>query len=337
MKRLDKLYFFIHGFCWACRDWGAASRHSDAPLRPYLAREQRCAKGWYSRLGELSDTEALVVIPGSRDGPAGDYYAKAVSALGDRCFLLDCPDCLEPQFWAGGSPDYYLGLANEIGSAFVQQHMEWNKEELHTALHCRACCRQFDAMLAQRGYAFDPATVSAEAWGASFDGCVTKYTLNLRCMLGLSNVIGINFGLTVPDASFLLDTLRCDCVLLDHGLRLFLFADGSQIFGLYTFTAHSLADQPAYVSLAVAPETVTVRSKQGIRLWPEPEMYALPAAPLGCYEPPQVVVEYGNGGLQVPVSAGFVYRLAKAPAYVFMPGEMPYAEARAILSSAELG
>lgn len=336
MKRLDKLNFLIHGFCYACRDWGATPRQADDGLRPYLTREQKCAQGWYSRLADFSESEALVIVPGSRDGPAGDYYAAAHSRLGDRCFMLDCADCLEPQFWAGGGADHRLNLLREIEAAFVHQRLQWNKEELHTALHCRACCRQFDAMLTQRGFSFDRATVSAEAWGASFDGCVTKYTLNLRRMLGLSNIVEINFGMTVPDAPFLVDTLNCECVLLENALRLFLFADGRHTIGLYTFTAHSLADQPAYVKLAVAPETATVTSKQRIRLWPDPEANALPTAPLGCYEPSQVLVKYEAGRLHVPVSAGLVYRLAKAPAYVYMPNAIPYAEARAILTSAEL-
>ena len=335
MKRLDKLYFLIHGFCYACRDWGSASRQPDDQIRPYLAREKRCSEGWYSRLEELSETEALVIIPASREGPAADYYSEAVSILGDRCFMLDCVDCLEPQFWAEGGPDFYRSLLSEIESAFIQQQLSWNKEELHTALHCRACCQQFDAMLTQRGYSFDPTTVLAEGWGASFDGCVTKYTLNLQRILGLSNVVEIDFCMTVPDASFLLDTESSDCVSLDNGLRLFLFEDGNQIIGLYTFATHSLADQPAYVKLRVAPETVTVKSKQGIRLWPEPEAYSLPTAPLGCYEPSQVVVKYEDDGLQVPVNAGFVYRLAKAPAYVFVPSEIPRADIRDILNSAE--
>ena len=336
MKRLDTLYFLIHGFCYACMVWDSASRRPDDRIRPYLAREKKCAERWYSRLETLSDTAALIIIPAGRVGPATDYYSQAVSALGDRCFMLDCVDCLEPQFWAEGSSDD-RSLLSEIESAFVQQQMSWNKEELHTALHCRACCRQFDAMLSQRGYSYDPATVLAESWGASFDGCVTKYTLNLQRILGLSNMVEIDFNMTVPDASFLLDRESFEGVLLDNGLRLFLFEGGYQTIALYTFTSHSLADPPAFVRLGVAPETVTVRSKQGICLWPEPDAYVLPSTPLGCYEPSQVVVTHEGGALQVPVNAGFVYRLAKAPAYVFVPGEIPHADIRTILTSAELG
>lgn len=336
MKRLNKLHFMIHGFCYACQNPEPALSRPDARVHPYLAREKKCAGSWRARLKELADDEALAIIPAGREGPAEDFHNEALSIIGDRCFMLDCADCLEQEFWTGGNIDFRAGLLDELAKAFSRQQFSWNKEELHTALHCSACSRSFKAMLTQRGYSYDPALVHAEGWGASFDGCVTKYTLNLRRMLGLSNVIGINFGMTVPDASFLLDAALADCVLLDNGLRLFILEVEKQVVGLYTFTSHSLADQPAFARLKLAAETTVVRSKQGIRLWPEPEPYSLPTAPMGCFEPPQIVVKYEDGCIHLPVSAGFVYRLAKAPAYVFMPREMPYTDARVILTSAEL-
>ncbi|MCC7261912.1 MAG: hypothetical protein IT369_05230 [Candidatus Latescibacteria bacterium] len=333
MKQLRKIHLLIHGFCYAGMTGGGQALRAEDPLRPYLAREERCAAGWSSRLERLAEDEALVVIPAGQAGPAAEYYARAASLLGPRFFLLDTPDCLAPEFWAGDA-GYTRALLGELADALVHQHLDWNKEEVHTALHCRACCRQFAAMLGQRGYTFDPATVAAEAWGASFDGCVTKYTLGLRRMLGLADPVAITFDLTVPDAAFLLDARLRDCLRRDDGLYLFLFEHGDQIIGLYTFTAHSLADPPAYLRLAGIPAGISVSSKQGIRLWPEPEEYVLPTAPLGYYEPPQVVVTPAAGGVLVPVSAGLVYRLAKAPAYVFMPGGMPCAEARSLLMAA---
>ncbi len=334
MKIIDRITFLIHGFCWTCRDWGPSAEDR---FRPYLTREQLCVKGWRSRLKAFSESEALVVIPGGQGGEAGEFYADAASALGDRLFMLDCADCLQPHFWADGNSEYYMNLVREVKAAFVHQQFEWNQEELHTALHCRACCTQFEELLTQRRYYTDPLTVSAEAWGASFDGCVMKYTLNLRRMLGWAGVIDINYPLTVPDAPFLLDTQACECVMLADGLRLFLLEKDRQIVGLYTFTAHSLSDQPAYVKLPGAPKTLTVKSKQGLRLWPEPEPYVfLVPPPLGCFEPSQMVARADDEGLQVPVSAGYVYRLAKAPAYVFFPPEMAYPEAKAILASARL-
>jgi hypothetical protein len=336
MKQLDRFYFMIHGFCWACIAANTPSRQPEDWMLPYLEREQRCATGWYLRLATIGEQEALVVIPFGPTHAANDFYSRASAVLGDRFFMLDAPDCLSPNYWDNLNQDSRQDVSRELSAAFTYQGYAWNKEELHTALHACACSRQFTGQLAQRDYYFDATAVSAEAWGASFEGCVTKYSLNLQRILGLSNVIDINYGLTVPDAAFLLPINDCETVLLDSGLRLYILSSGGQTVGLYTFTAHSPGDQPARVKLAVAPGILAVRSKQGIRLWPDPAANDLPSAPLGCYEPSQQVVQYGDGNLQVPISAGVVYRLAKAPAYVIVPESLSRAYARAILSGAML-
>lgn len=311
----------IHGFCYA----------ADART-PHALRERVCAAKWYARLEAFPETAALAIIPAGRDGPAADFYAAAEAKLGDRCFMLDTPGCLHPEFWSVG--DLQGVMLSEIRTLLVHQRAAWNKEELFDALHAQACSRQLRVQAEERGFDFDPGAIAVDGWGESFDGCVTKYSLNLRRMLGLSRVVDIVFDLTVPDAPFLLDASLCDCVLLGAGLRLFVFVREDQFIGLYTRTEHSLADAPAYVTLPVERETITVKSKQGIRLWPKPAEYVLRNVPAGYHEPSQAVVSLGPEGLRVPVSAGLVYRLAKAPAYVFLPSGMPYADARAVLTSA---
>jgi len=328
VKPLVEIYFLIHGFCYAGAEKGPPR------AQRYFARESVCVKRWYARLEAFPENAALAIIPAGRTGPAAAYYAAASLALGDRFFMLDAPDCHAEEFWSAGDPDG--SLLSEIRAALVYQRMAWNKEELYDALHAHACCRKLRAMLQERDFHFDRGTVRTEVWGESFDGCVTKYSLNLRRMLGLSEVVRIEFDLTVPDAFFLLDAALRDCVLLDGGVRLFLFEHESQFVGLYTMTEHSLANEPAYVTLPAEPGTFTVKSKQGIRLWPQPEEYVLRNVPEGYGEPPQVVVTHAADGLRIPVSAGVVYRLAKAPAYVFVPREMSYADARSILTSARL-
>jgi len=171
----------------------------------------------------------------------------------------------------------------------------------------------------------------AESWGASFDGCVTKYTLNLRRLLGLKHVIDINFELTVPDAAFLLDAELQEALLLPNGLRLFLFTAGDQALGLFTMTAHSLA---TFVAVLLNHQEVTEKSKQGIRLWPPAEAYHLPQAALAPYEAPQELVRCDLDTLTVPVSAGFVYRLAKAPVYIFAEQGQKIEEFTKLLKSA---
>lgn len=338
VRTLKKLHFLIHGFCYAEMACGRVPGTLGDPAACYLERENKCAERWRSELNGFASTEGLVIIPwpGNSLGPLLAYHALAVSTLGDRCFILDCPDCLASQFWSEQDKDFRHAILAELQAAFVQQNLKCNKEELVTDLHCLACSRRLEILFRERGYSLDRTSVVADSWGASFDGCVTKYTLTLRRMLGLSNIIEINYGLTVPDASFLVNIMEGECILVAGGLRLFIFRDGGQLIALFTLTAHSLADRPVHVKLPIAAARYTVRSKQGIRLWPNPETYMLPAAPLEYREPAQQLVRSERGVLYVPVSAGFGYRLAKAPAYLFAPTQMPYTEFRDVLLSAEL-
>ena len=67
-----------------------------------------------------------------------------------------------------------------------------------------------------------------------------------------------------------------------------------------------------------------------------PEIYHLPQSAIGHYEPEQELVTYENNKLIIPVSAGFVYRLAKAPAYIFANSDMTYNDFKEILINAEI-
>lgn len=165
----------------------------------------------------------------------------------------------------------------------------------------------------------------AEAWGASFDGCVLKYSLNFRRLLGLGEPIEIVFDKTVPDAAFLLDIESCETHHLPAGLRLFLFrAKSGQSIGLFTGTAYSVGDILQFVDLYLSMP-VTVVSKQEIRLWPDPQSYHyLHAADLGHYELPQQLVEERDGRLRVPMTTGHVFRLAQAPVYLMARPDYAY-------------
>lgn len=337
LKKIDKLNFLIHALCYADMAYNKNANDLAMKFKRFLEYEKIRAEKWRSKLHNLADNEILIIIPwpGNKNGPASQYNSLATSILGDRCFILDCPDSFDPAFWSDNSEDFQRVIIQELKSAMVYQKDKWNDEELHTALHSLACCRQLNSMLLQRGYCFDKTQVLADSWGASFDGCVTKYTLNIRRMLKLSHAIEINFDLTVPDAAFLLEASFSESVLLPNGLRLFLFRRGNQAIGLYTMTSHALKDKAIFVQIDVNQRKVTIMSKQGIQLWPIPEPYHLPQAAIGQYEPVQELVTFENNKIRLPVSAGFVYRLAKAPVYIFSGPDTPYQEFKDILLNAE--
>jgi hypothetical protein len=155
------------------------------------------------------------------------------------------------------------------------------------------------------------------SWGASYEGCVTKYSLILCHLLRLTHPIKIEFNMTVPDAVFLLDATECETQLINPDLLLSIFRNGAGLIASYSRTSHSLADKPAFVEVSLDSTITSVVSKQGIRLWPHAETYHLQNAPVGFYEPPQHVVISTKNGVRVTAHSGYVYRLAKAPTFIF--------------------
>ena len=338
MKMLKRLTFLIHGFCHSEMDFQNVNPAGRATIRPFLEREIRCAEQWRARVRSLAPDEGLAIITWTHGdkGPAIEYEHLARSVLGDRCFILDAPRPLEASFWTPPENDFRDGVFKELQDAWVNQGNQWNKEELDTALHSLACCHQLKMTMRKRGLDFDPASLHAAAWGATFEGCVLKFSLNFRRLLGLAQPIEIDLDLVVPDARFLLAAGDGETHMLHNNhLRLFLFRAERQSIGFFSATSYSCADKAQFVKLPVDPEQVTVLSKQGIRLWPQPEPYHLPGAGVGCYEPPQELVHRKNGFLQVPVAAGLVWRLAKAPAYVFSAPGTSHEEFRDQLLRAE--
>jgi hypothetical protein len=218
----------------------------------------------------------------------------------------------------------------------VSQNLTCNKEEFDTDLHCLASAHLLKKELRERGYEIDPAGLSTEGWGASFDGCVTKYSITVRRLLGLAQPTSIDFALTVPDAAFLLDNENSQYLALENGLQLTTFKQTGQLIALYTLSSHSLAHRPTFVKLPLGLAKATIKSKQGTRLWPDPETYQVRSAPPEYQESSQQLVREDGGRIVLPASTGFVYRLAKAPAYIFAPTGMTEAEFSALLVQGEL-
>lgn len=337
-KKLKQLYFLIHGLCYAEMLYGhGAESEQRLGLKAYTDREDNCAEQWRARLTHLGADEALVIIPvADPRGPAHDFNVFASETLGDRCFILECPDGSQPEFWSQGDGAFRESILHELQGAFVQQNLQCNKEEFDTDLHCLACCYLFKTLLHERGCELDPATLLTEGWGASFDGCVTKYSITMRRLLQLAQATCINYALTVPDASFLLDVPDARCIALNNDLMVWVFKKENRLLALFTRATHSLADKPTSVRLPPGLELVTVKSKQGTRLWPTPERYQVPGAPPEYWEPAQELVHLRDNRLSLPVSSGFVYRLAKAPAYIFAPPAMPEEEFSELLAQAEI-
>ncbi len=332
-RQIETIHFLIHGLCYADMTEGKNGDQLDAKTACYLARETQCAASWRKRIAQFTEKEILVAIPWNNkpSGPVHQFNAYAHATLGDRFFLLDCVDALNPNFWQSDDADFSTALVMELQSFIVNEKEKWNKEELYTALHCVNSSRQLTLLLGERNFQFDPHSVAATAWGASFEGCVSKYSLHFRRLLGLTKPVFIDFSMTVPDAFFLLDAAVDESSTLDDSTGLYLFKNRNQILACYNATSLPSTGKPVSVRLAMGEKQITVFSKQGLRLWPDPQPYHLPTAPSGYYEPPQSIVQWKNGQLHVPVGQGYVYRLAKAPVFIFKGADLSEQEFREIL------
>jgi hypothetical protein len=304
----ERICFLIHGFCFNAI---LESSGEQEWLQPYLKRENAVAIEWRKCVASLGPHDALFVIPPGDSNALRQFSRFCGARLRERFFLLDAP-----------MPET-TGLWSKAAAASGSLQLPRNREEFDTELHSEACVRQLLGKIADSGYGIDPHSTVMEGWGASFEGCVTKYSLTLCHMLGLLRPPAVRFELTVPDAAFLLHAASVATFDLTNGLRVFVFQTGSGTVGLITTTAHAPGDQPLYASLPAELARAVVRSKQGVMLWPQAAHYEL-TAEAGYHEPPREIVTFQSGRLRVPVASGFVYRLAKAPAYIFAPEGITY-------------
>lgn len=334
MPSISRVHFLIHGFCYA--EMAAAGGLPD-PLAPYLARETRCAVAWRTAVHAMAPADLLVVIPwpGTSRGPTRDFASLALAALGDRCLVLEAADGSASTAAAVGA-----GVDPAVAAAFAPttrgDASRLNREELDTGRHGLALATQFLEMLRERRYDIDPRAVTSVAWGASFDGCVTKYSLYLRRLLGWRHPVAVAFDMTVPDARFAVDATQIEVLAVGECVRAFMLQAGAQYLALFVANGNSLADPAGQVAVPLDPRSTTVLSKQGLRLWPDPEPYLLRDVPAGYEEAPQQVVGVQVDRLIVPLSAGLVYRLARAPAYLVAGPDLSLGQFRARLLAATL-
>jgi hypothetical protein len=287
----------------------------------------------------MAPEDALAVIPvgaGKTREATDRLVSRACEVLGSRCLVLSFPYLHSAEAWQTLASAQAEGVVSDLRDAYLGQGEDWNKEELYTALHCRGCADQLGRMLAERGLSFDASDLRAEAWGESFDGCVTKYSLNLRRLLRLRHPICIDFDAAVPDAKFLLEAELFDCAELGEDHRLFVFTAKDRLFGLFVALSDSLATPARRIRVPVDPQKVTVLSKRGGRLWPRPAEDTISWPNIGVTEPPQELVQEVDGALAVPLSTGLVFRLAKSPAYVLSDAGLPPAAFRDQLAKAVL-
>jgi hypothetical protein len=330
--KLRKLCFLVHGFCHA--ELARGNPEAREKMREYLERENSAAGRWLNAIRCMKGDEGLAIIPWPHDGkgPAAAFETEAREILGERCFVLDTPLWNNEAFWKGRQAKKRR-MIRELSSAFLGQRHSWNMEELETGLHSLNASLQLAELMDDRACGLSSG-ISAEGWGAAFEGCVMKYCGNLTRLLDLPRPIEVEFEMSIPDAGFILGVSRWERIALGDSMRCFLFGARGRLYGLLATTVQSVGHPALEAEVPLDPETTTVIDKFGARLWPEPSRDGLPRSELGYREPVQALVGKSKGGLRIPVNGGLVYRRAKAPAYVIPESTMGWEEFGAIMSKA---
>ena len=129
----------------------------------------------------------------------------------------------------------------------------------------------YNAHLAAHGLRFDPANITSELWGESFEGCVPGYGGAFAQYLGLRKSPQMRFEMTVYDSRFLHGARHWEAISLvgsDVEAWLFVCADGT---GAAMFQARRTAQwiDERRVHLQLDDRRLQVCTKQGHTLWPE--------------------------------------------------------------------
>jgi hypothetical protein len=232
---LTRLCLLIHPMCYRGR--GAeliAGGMSAEAFDAYCRVEDRVEARWRRDIRRLRHDGVLVILPHGDTPAERDLHEFALQTLGPRCVILRRGMPWDGAFWEGLGEDFMVRLGEELKAA-VSGGVPLNTWDAQVSVATMAYARDIRAALAERGFTLDPATVRAEAWGESFEGCVFMYSVRLRAYLGLTDAVEDRFDMTVPDALFLTDSRLLDAVSIPGDVRLYLWegADGRPIAALF--------------------------------------------------------------------------------------------------------
>jgi hypothetical protein len=261
-KVIDRLIVMVHPSIYA------ASRHVPefaASRGDYIEYEEMVEERWVEGMRRTTDRDALVAC-----SPATEDLADTISSImGDRGIILRENIIAHRDLWNSLlTTDAKIGLGRDLMAMFWRNGFRWNSGPLVQPIIARGWAERIKLELGERGMSYDPATVRAEGWGESFEGCVANYTRYLGRCLGLTNPIEIEFEMTVPDARFLLGADLLERIALSHDVRLFLWKlqDG-RLAGWFHRALVSIGDVRLFSRIPVGKMRVEVVGKREL-YWP---------------------------------------------------------------------
>lgn len=261
---LIRLCFLIHPMCYRGRgpELIAGGMAPDA-FAAYSKVEDQVAPRWWRAIETMEPTGTLVILPHGDTEAERELHKFAEQTLGPRCLILRRGMPWDGAFWEGLGPDFTLQLGEELRQALLGQAAlsTWDAQ---VSVATMAYAHDIREALRERGFTFDPATIRAEAWGESFEGCVFVYSVRLRAYLGLASPVEDRFDMTVPDALFLTNARLLDSLALPGDVRLYLWegADARPI-GAFFETSQPLRSPRRFVDLKAASLKLDVTDKNG--------------------------------------------------------------------------
>lgn len=305
---ITKLHLLIHPFCYAIYEDTGEAFPSDPPFfdngrfELYIEYERGLRTRWHDAISTMGPEDALVVLPIGSFKTQDDLERHARQCLGPRCIILPTNPFRPAEASPSNEQDFRMGVADDLLHAFQSRGYEWKLQDMKIAVDYRGQAWQVLAAFRDLGLCFDPATVDAEAWGESFDGCVTKWSNGLGTYLGLQKPVEKEFAMTIPDAPFLLTARFVERVHVSDVVRLFLFEEtDSRPLGLFLKTGHHVWDRLLVVRLPADSAGMEVRRKTNERVWPAAES-TLPIV---------------DGAVEIPIYGG---SYSDDPTYIFGEG-----------------
>jgi hypothetical protein len=275
---VDRIYFLVHPLCY--------EPHADEPefvakCRDYIEYEAIIKSRWYERMARMEHGEVLVVC----GGPA-EFLDDVANRLGESAVIVRDTITHEPELWDSLlSNEAKEELGRDLLAMYWKHEFEWQSNPLGQPVIARGWAERVRKVFKERRFTFDPATVQAEGWGESFEGCVANYTRFLGTYLKLANPIEDMFEMTVPDAGFLLRATLREVIPLTNSLRLYLWeGEDGRLIGWFHKALATIGEPSVFVRLGIGSIKTEIHSRKAI-IWPARES----------------VVEWNDGHLTVPV------------------------------------
>jgi len=343
---IEKIHFLIHPLLYRAP---YRAREGDDPqagtrYQRYVDYEKKVSQRWFDAIANMGPTEALVVGAGSCPKDLQDHVEKH---LGPRGLVIVEDLINHPEQWNQLSPEAKAGLGQDFMAMYWRYGFAWTSDPLGQSVIARGWAERVKQMFKERNLTFDPKTVKAEGWGESFEGCVANYGRYLSTYLSLTNPIEDDFGMTVPDAPFLLTAKFVERVPLERGVRLYLWkAEDGLLIGFFQKSQAAIGEPSLFAQFPLAGLKLEVRSRMDRPMWPENlpaqkgsaadamdrllKKKQMPSWELKRQKEASTIVEL-NGQLKVPIPSTLIFDAS----YIFAR-DTTLADFRAALVNAKL-